>query len=300
VSNPTPPGWYPVPGTAQERWWDGTQWTADTRLAQQLAGAPTQAWSNAGLGAPQPQQAGYPDQPKPRRSGLVIGVSAAAIAVVALGIGAAVLLAPEHDDPTPGPTRTVALSGSPAASRSATPSPSPSRSGTSPKPAPSGTAAGTLTDVVHGWRIPMPSGWTRETPGSNITVVEIAGTYDCQMTSPCVRGQFAIETGPVGAADAKAAAEAGMAAYAPRVFGELASHEELTPGATTVAGTRGWAVRWYVTPKQGAKGYVLVVAVPVQGGRFALLHGGVDDDPQAPDPETLDEIVDGIRATSGT
>ncbi|MEV0531462.1 DUF2510 domain-containing protein [Kitasatospora sp. NPDC050463] len=50
MSNSTPPGWYPVPGTdgtaGHERWWDGNAWTSDVRPVQAggggLADAPTQ------------------------------------------------------------------------------------------------------------------------------------------------------------------------------------------------------------------------------------------------------------------
>ncbi|MGW2249855.1 DUF2510 domain-containing protein [Kitasatospora sp. NPDC001660] len=69
MNNSTPPGWYPVPGAdgtpGQERWWDGSAWTAEVRPLQggaaQVADAPTQGWQPA----PPPPGYGYPGAQAP-------------------------------------------------------------------------------------------------------------------------------------------------------------------------------------------------------------------------------------------
>ncbi|MEV6206821.1 DUF2510 domain-containing protein [Kitasatospora sp. NPDC051914] len=326
MSTSTPPGWYPVPetgpgGAAQERWWDGTAWTAEVRPAQsaaaaqpaQIADAPTQAWSGQpvapaqGYGYPQQQSApyGYP-QPGPpyaypsavpgpkNRNGLIIGIAAGVLALAVIA-GVVLVLADGDDDPP------VVVAPPPSAAFSASPRTSPSLPRTSPSPRSSSSAlaGSTLTDIIHGWRVPRPTGWTVHSSNGSQSVWEVTGPYDCGMETQCIRGQFSVETVSVPGTDAATVAKAAMAEYAPRIFGDLASHEELTSGSITVAGATGYAVRWHVTPKQGASGYVLMVAVPDARGRgFVMMHGGVDDDPKAPDPGTLDAIVKGIRSTT--
>jgi hypothetical protein len=331
VSTSTPPGWYPVTGpdgTPQERWWDGSAWTAEVRPAAGIAEAPTQAWTaptapepaaRPGYGYPQqpaagygyPQQSGagygYPQQTpvyaypsavpaSKNRNGVIIGI-AAGVLVVAGVVAAVFVLGGGKKDPVvvgPLPSITVPSFDLPSADPS------------TPRPAPSdGTAtaapAGVLPDILHGWRVPRPAAWSPHTGSSASSVYETTGPYDCGMTSQCIRGQFSIEASSVPGADAATVARAAMADYAPRIFGELDSHEELTSGPIAVAGSAGYAVRWYVTPKQGAKGYILMIAVPdAQGSGFVLLHGGVDDDPKAPRPTVLDQIAGGIRSTSGS
>ncbi|MFG2821111.1 DUF2510 domain-containing protein [Kitasatospora sp. NPDC048365] len=300
MSTPTPPGWYPVPGTTEERWWDGTAWTADTRPAHRIADAPTQAWPGAAV-PPMPSQQPAPQPSPPRRNGLVIGATVASLAVIGGAIAAAVAFIPGGDpDPTPSrsPIAAPSASRSVAPSRSASASPRPSAS-RSAQPAPSGTALSgkALDDRTHGWSVPIANGWVpRLTTGTTSTVFQSVGEYECGQTSKCVRGQYSVEVSPSPGTDARTVAEAVMAVYAPRSFGDLEDHEELGSGTITVAGAKGYAVRWHVTPTTGEEGYLLVVAVPAAGGGYTILHGGVDDSAQAPDPVVLDQITAGIRA----
>ncbi|MEV8093492.1 DUF2510 domain-containing protein [Kitasatospora sp. NPDC085879] len=325
MSTSTPPGWYPVPeagpgGTAQERWWDGNAWTAEVRPAQsaaapqpaQIADAPTQAWTGQavpqpGYGYPQQQQQpgpyGYPQAgpayaypstatgPK-NRNGLIIGIAAGVLALAAVA-GVVLVLADGDDDPV--------ITAPPPVSFSASPRTSPSvpRFSPSPRTSTPPVAGSTLPDVMHGWRVPRPTGWTVHTSSSTSSVYEVTGPYDCGMQTQCIRGQFSVETLSVPGTDAASVAKAAIVDYAPKIFGDLTSHEEAGSGPVVVAGAIGYAVRWHVTPQQGAAGYVLMVAVPdARGAGFVLLHGGVDDDPKAPTPGTLDAIVTGIRSTT--
>ncbi|RKE18743.1 DUF2510 domain-containing protein [Streptomyces sp. TLI_171] len=293
MSTPTPPGWYPVPGTGQERWWDGTGWTDSHRPAGRLNDAVTQSWDSSGLQQPAPAPA-PPKAPGSGR-GLVIGATAA-VAVVVIGAVATAVWALQPSSgkkPDPVPTLTVGVS---------TPAPSPSRISPSPSrsPSPSKGDSVVLADKAHGWGVPMPDGWTAESATEKSSVIEIFGQYACsQSESLCVRGQFAVVNDPVDAADAQTAAEQEMAAFAPSIFGELKSHREEAAGTLTIAGSQGWAIRWYVEPKDGASGYVVVAAAPASDGSgYVILHGGVDDDPKAPDPSVLDDIVQGVTKSS--
>lgn len=335
MSTSTPPGWYPVPdtgpgGAAQERWWDGTAWTAEVRPAQaappvappNVADAPTQAWqgqaaAGPGYGYPQhqhqqqqppapygyPQHGGqqpqfpvyaYPSAPPPakNRNALVIGI-VAGVVLLAAAAGVAVVASGGDDPGTALPLPTYSI---PAPYFSA----SPRAPRTSPSPRATTPAGGNAaTDVVHGWRVPNPAGWTPHSLSSTQAFYETIGPYECGMSSPCIRGQFAVGLKSVPGTDAETVARREMADYAPKSFGDLTDHEELKSGPVTVAGATGFAVRWYVTPETGSKGYVLVVAVPdTKGSGFVLLHGGVDDDPEAPEPAVLDQMVVGIRSVT--
>ncbi|GJF34649.1 hypothetical protein KNE206_73490 [Kitasatospora sp. NE20-6] len=335
MSTSTPPGWYPVPepgpgGAAQERWWDGSVWTAEVRSAgpaapAQIADAPTQAWQGpaaqppAGYGYPQQQQQpqqpyGYPQQgypqhqgfpqqqglpqyaypsalpPAKNRNGLIIGIAAGVLALAVL-VGVVVVVSGGDDDP-------VVVSPLPSLTAPTAPRSSPAAPRTSPSPRASTPAlgGGTLTDVTHGWRVPRPTAWTIHTSSGASSLYEVTGPYDCGLETQCIRGQFSIEKDSVPGTDASSLARAAMADYAPRIFGDLTGHQEVNAGPVTVAGATGYAVRWYVTPSSGAKGYVLMVAVPdPEGSGYVLMHGGVDDDSLAPKPAVLDQIVAGIR-----
>ncbi|WP_035805646.1 hypothetical protein [Kitasatospora mediocidica] len=93
-------------------------------------------------------------------------------------------------------------------------------------------------------------------------------------------------------------ARATIADYAPQLYGDLASHQELASAPITAAGLTGYAVRWHVVPSTGTQGYILLVALPSAGGGFSILVGSVDDDPSAPQPAVLEQIVAGIRVAA--
>ncbi|KDN86441.1 DUF2510 domain-containing protein [Kitasatospora cheerisanensis] len=295
MSNPTPPGWYPVPGTGQERWWDGSAWTDSHRPANRLNDAVTQSWSTGPATTAESWSAGPSTAPPSPPNGgggrgLVLGATGAVVAVVIGAVAVAVwALQPEAaKKPDPSPSLTIATS-----------SPGPSRS-SSPTPDGSIDPSLTIADRTHGWGVPLPEGWTAEPATDQASVLEISGQYACsQSSSLCVRGQFAVAADPVDAPDARTAAEHEIAAYAPSVFGDLKDHDEQSSGTLDVAGASGWAIRWYVHPQaEGPAGYVVVAAVPASGGGYVILHGGVDDDPKAPQPAVLDRIMHGIRQAS--
>ncbi|WP_052681633.1 hypothetical protein [Saccharothrix sp. ST-888] len=158
---------------------------------------------------------------------------------------------------------------------------------------------GAARDLAHGWRVPLPAGWTSGRHDRDVAVYLSTARYSCADPAGCVRGSFGIDAVAVDGTDAMTVARSVMADTAPELFGDLAAHEELPSGPVTVAGGRGFAERWHVVPKQGVQGYVLVVTVPARGGGFTVLTGSVDDHPQAPRPAVLDRIVQGIRGGQG-
>lgn len=227
-----------------------------------------------------------------RRPGLIVGILAGALLLIAATVGV-VLVA--HKDSAAGASAAppAPAASQPAAAGSPDPSSSPTGDSTIRK-APVGPD-GSLQDTVHGWSVPLPAGWTNMEHDASNTLVMITHPYTCTMPGGCVRGNFAVGADPVTGPDARTVAEQGMAQTAPQLFGDLTSHQALTSGPVTVAGLSGYAVRWHVVPTTGAKGYLLVVAVPIGGG-FATIVGSVDEDPSAPPPAALDQIVSGIRA----
>ncbi|GAA2831934.1 DUF2510 domain-containing protein [Kitasatospora sp. CM 4170] len=334
MSNSTPPGWYPVPGTdgtaGHERWWDGSAWTSDVRPVQagggQIADAPTQvSWQAAqppaappsyGYGAPQQGSPGYgyptqaqpsygypqgsyppPPQPGRMKAGAVVGIVVGVLAVV--GVVAAIALNSGGDpkaDPAPNPTVTVTTNPSPTASPSPTRKPTPTPTPTpTPSLPPIPVLKETATDSQHSITVPVYQGWDASTDTTHSTVFLGSGRYTCPGGGSCIRGQFSIEKDTISGTSARAAAEAAMPTYASAIFNNVTSHTDAGSSNTTVAGVSGYAVRWHITTSDGTKGYILLVAVPAKGGGYVAFEGGVDDDPSAPDPSVLDQILKGIK-----
>jgi hypothetical protein len=165
----------------------------------------------------------------------------------------------------------------------------------SPRVSPPASVTGTVPDEQHGITVPVLSGWTQTTPGSTATVFLSSGSYTCPGGGTCVRGQFAVKADSIQGASARAAAEAAMPLYAQAIFDGLTSHTDARSSTVVVAGVSGYAVRWHVTTKDGLSGYVLLAAVPAESGGFVVFNGGVDEDPLAPGPAALEQILLGIK-----
>ncbi|MGW3929947.1 DUF2510 domain-containing protein [Streptomyces microflavus] len=295
----TPPGWHPDPGhsgkgPAQERWWDGAQWSGHVRASPAAA----------------------------RRRGIRIGVGVTVGAVVLAAIGGGVYLLGEDDGGRPG----IAV-----ASPSTTPS-APDGSG-----APDGgnkdgengsggnggeedggqgpgeqlppTEPGYATDLAAGISLPVPKGWTGKSApvGAGLTTGEHACPGGADKT--CVRGGVfsapAVALKLTGGSPEEAAkkdiAVNAEESYGGDSYGKITSHEELKSGAVTVAGQKGYAVRWKVVTEKGDDGYVesLVFPSPSSKGMLVVVRSGFDINKDAPKLSVLDEIVKGIKAASG-
>ncbi|MFE9421917.1 DUF2510 domain-containing protein [Kitasatospora sp. NPDC006697] len=260
-----------------------------------------------GFGYPAPP-AGVPYAPpppyppaEPKRTGLGVGLLAGALVLVVLvaGVSAVLLRGTAGHRPTasaPAPIPTGALPSGPAAGgqqpvpQSPVPA-TPGAPGTPGTPVPSSSP---VRDQVHGWTVPVPSGWTTAEHDQGTTVLLVTGPYRCANPEGCVRGNFSIDAAPTAGTDAESVARQTMASYAPQLFGPLTSHQELASGPTTVAGLAGFAVRWRVVPQQGTAGFLLLVAVPSPNGGYTTMVGSADDDPGAPPAARLDQIVSGI------
>ncbi|MFE2295957.1 DUF2510 domain-containing protein [Streptomyces sp. NPDC059452] len=300
----TPPGWHPDPGhsgkgPAQERWWDGAQWTGHVR--------------------PSPAAA--------RRRGIRIGVGVTVGALVLSAIGGGIYLLGESNGGRPGTAAT---------SPSATPS-APGGSGGSGAPdggngddgggggngddggenggsghpgeqVPPGEP-GYATDLAAGISMPVPKGWTGKSApiGAGLTT----GEHPCPGGSDktCVRG--GIFSAPavalkLTAKTPEAAAKQDIAvnaeeSYGGDAYGKVSSHEELKSGPVTVAGRQGYAVRWKVVTEKGDDGYVesLVFPSPASKDMLVVVRSGFDINKDAPKLSVLDEIVQGIKAAPG-
>ncbi|MFD9685617.1 DUF2510 domain-containing protein [Kitasatospora sp. NPDC059088] len=252
---------------------------------QQYPGQPAhpgqEAYPGAGYGYP-------PPAPAKNRTGVIVGISVAVLVVG--GIIAGLTLSGGGNtkaDPTPNPTVTVTQSDGP------TPSPTPTRSAPAPKPVPS--VKSTVPDPQHAITVPVLDGWDAATNSAHSTVYLGSGRYSCADGNSCIRGQFSIEKDTVQGDTPKGAADAAMPTYAGTIFSGITSHTDSGSGYVSVAGVLGYATRWHVGTSDGTQGYVLLAAVPAKGGGYVIFEGGVDDDPAAPDPAVLDQILKGIK-----
>ncbi|MFJ1589319.1 DUF2510 domain-containing protein [Kitasatospora albolonga] len=293
----TPPGWHPDPGhsgkgPAQERWWDGAQWTGHVR--------------------PSPVAA--------RRRGIRIGVGVTVGALVLAAIGGGIYLLGEDDGGRPGTA---------ASSPSATPS-APGGSGAPDGGNKDGgneggdeenggsghpgeqmppEEPGYATDLAAGISMPVPKGWTGKSApiGAGLTT----GEHPCPGGSgkTCVRGgvfsapavALKLTAGTPEEAAKKDIAVNAEESYGGDAYGKLTSHEELKSGPVTVAGRQGYAVRWKVVTEKGDDGYVesLVFPSPASKDMLVVVRSGFDINKDAPKLSVMDEIVRGIKAAPG-
>lgn len=288
----TPPGWHPDPGhsgkgPAQERWWDGVQWTGHVRASPGAA----------------------------RRRGIRIGVGVVVGAVVLAAIGGGVYLLGEDEGGRPG---TAASSPSGAPDGPGAPDGDEkdggkggegNGGGQGPGEKPPPTDPGYATDLASGISLPVPSGWEGEsgTVGAGITT----GRHPCpgDAGQSCVRGGvfsvpaavLKLTAGTPEEAAKKDIAVNAKESYGGKSYGKISSHEELKSEAVTVAGQKGYAVRWKVVTEKGDDGYVesLVFPSPASPDRLVVVRSGFDVDKEAPKLSALDDITRDIKAAPG-
>ncbi|ANP50722.1 hypothetical protein J2Z21_004486 [Streptomyces griseochromogenes] len=326
----TPPGWYPDPGQTNdgpptERWWDGKAWTDQTRPAGTAAtwGPPAQYPADGGQPTPpaygaHPGYPAYPAQPPaaPRR-GLRTGIAVAAAAAVLVSIGVGVYALTKDDSGSGGGDRASQQgqggqnggqggpgggSGGSGGSGGPGESPSPGQSA-----APKIKGGGTVPDPVSGISLPVPQGWTGQTisVGAQVTSDD---SYKCpgDSSQSCTAGGAysapAVALGTDGAT-AEAVAKADIAAnakesYGGTTYGSITSHRLLASQAVTVAGQKGYLVRWKAATSKGADGYVESVAFPSPNDakRIVVVRFGVDVGQKL---SVIDEILKGIKVSSG-
>ncbi|QOV34143.1 DUF2510 domain-containing protein [Streptomyces ferrugineus] len=326
----TPPGWYPDPGRKSdgpptERWWDGKAWTDQVRPAGSagVPGPPEQppADGSATAHPVYPVHPGYPGQVQPGgrrglRTGIAVGV--AAVVLASIGVGVYALTADDGSNnvgsqqgpggqggdgggqggPFGGPGGDGGSGGGDGGSGGQSPAPEGSEA---PK-----VDSGSVTDPVSGISIPIPDGWY----GQQLTVgAQVASdeTYKCpsDTSQECMKGgAYSAPALVHGAKDdtAEEVAKADIAANAEesygKGYGEITSHEVLASKAVTVAGQKGYLVRWKAVTSKGADGYVesLAFPSPVSERQMVLVRFGVD---VTEGQSVLDEIAKGIKVSTG-
>ncbi|OSZ55933.1 hypothetical protein OQI_35740, partial [Streptomyces pharetrae CZA14] len=130
-------------------------------------------------------------------------------------------------------------------------------------------------------------------------------TYPCpgETSQTCTKGgAYSAPAALLGAkgGTAEAVAKADIAAnakesYGGSSYGEITSHQVLASKAVTVAGQKGYLVRWKAVTSKGADGLVQSLAFPspADGDRMVVVRCGVDADQKV---SLLDEITEGIEA----
>ncbi|MFD0318436.1 DUF2510 domain-containing protein [Streptomyces flavalbus] len=165
---------------------------------------------------------------------------------------------------------------------------------------------GTVADPVNGISLKVPEGWT----GQQATVgAQMASdtTYKCpgDTSKDCTKGGAysapAVALGSKGdtpeeVAKADIAANA-KESYGGDTYGGITSHEVLESGAVTVAGQKGYQVRWKAVTNKGSDGYVMSLVFPSPGNakQLVVVRCGLDTDQEV---SLLDEITKSIKESS--
>ncbi|MFC8124299.1 DUF2510 domain-containing protein [Streptomyces sp. NPDC057302] len=329
----TPPGWYPDPGQTTdgprtERWWDGNVWTDQVRAV----GSATAGWGGSAPAAPPahppttpagaptgaapgayPAYPSYPGAPTAPRRGLRIGIAVGVALVVLAGIGGGVYFL-TADDGGDGDSASKTPSSSAPSKPGAPQDPQDPQDPEQSQP-PGGSAAppsedGYATDILSGISLPVPDGWTGasgQEGGASVTT----GSYPCprETEKTCTRG--GAYSGPakgfkVDAKTAEAAAKADISinakeSYGGKTYGKITSHKELESKAVTVAGQKGYLVRWKAVTEKSDDGYVQSLAFPspTVKSELVIVRFGIDVNDKSPKVSVMDEITKGIKAAAG-
>ncbi|MFJ8769302.1 DUF2510 domain-containing protein [Streptomyces clavifer] len=283
MTQTSPPGWHADPGYSgigpvQERWWDGSRWTDQLRVP--------------------------PATVRRRRIRIGAGIAAGVVLLAAVGGGAYLL---GEDGSGTNDTSANAPSEAPGAPDGGGRD---GEEGQGPGQGSPQTEEGYATDLASGISIPVPDGWTGQSGpvGAGVTT----GEHSCpgDETQKCVRGgvfSAPAQALKVTATTAKAAAEADIEAnaeesYGEKIYGGITSHKQLRSEAVTVAGQKGYLVRWKVVTKDGDDGYVESLAFPSPNVEemLVVVRSGFDINSEAPKLSVLDSITKGIKAAEGT
>ncbi|MFF4905598.1 DUF2510 domain-containing protein [Streptomyces sp. NPDC001260] len=328
----TPPGWYPDPGQtsegpATERWWDGKAWTDRTRPAGSAAvwGPPAQS-PTAGTDpayAAYPTYPAFPAQPPPQapRRGLHTGIAVAVAAAVLASIGVGVW-ALTGDGGSGGGTANSQQGpggqGAPFGGEGGSPGGQggPGGSGGSDggqSPAPGQSEApkirsGSVTDPIAGISLPIPADWYGQQlqVGASVTSND---SYKCpgDTSKNCTKGgaysapaQVLRTSGSTAEEVAKADIQANATeSYGGKTYGSITSHQVLDSKAVTVAGQKGYMVRWKAVTSKGSDGYVesLAFPSPANPSNIVVVRFGVDVGEKQ---SVIDEITKGIKVSTGS
>ncbi|HWM36918.1 MAG TPA: DUF2510 domain-containing protein [Streptomyces sp.] len=271
----TPPGWYPDPGTAykpnsraQERWWDGSGWSGQTRTRGAVRG---------------PLVAGIV-------GGLVLVASLVVGAVLVFGIGTG----------AGGGTRDEAGDSGPQAE-------SPEDEGTGGGTGgPEEEGPGQDGEIpATGVDLPVLDGWERDPLGPMVGTGEY--TCPGSKKDSCLRGSAVIVVAGTDTGSAEDAAKNDIGrfaklAYSKGTYGGITSHKAVASEKTKVAGEDAYRVRWKIVNRTKPDAYVESVAFPHPSGsgEMLLLRSGFDIHRSAPPLEDMDKLADGVTEGTGT
>ncbi|MGW7528300.1 DUF2510 domain-containing protein [Streptomyces sp. NPDC054783] len=276
-----------------------------------------------------PAYPGYPAPPQPRsrrglRTGIAVAAATAVLSSIALGVWT---LAKNPGDggadragsqqgatggQDGGPGGGSGGSGGPGGSGGfGGPGGSGGSGGASPSPgqseAPKVKGGGTVPDPVNGISLPVPTGWTGQTisvgaqvtsddsykcPGNSAQTCTSGGAYSAPAQALDIKGDTAEQ---VAKADIAANAKQ---SYGGTTYGSITSHQVLGSGAVTVAGQKGYMVRWKAVTSKGADGCVESVAFPSpdDAKQIVVVRFGIDVGQKT---AVIDEILKGIKVSSG-
>ncbi|MFC7882246.1 DUF2510 domain-containing protein [Streptomyces sp. NPDC057376] len=262
-----------------------------------------------------PGYPGYPVQPpSARRRRLRTGIAVAAAVAVLAGIGAGVYVltddgsgggsaSSQQDRRGPGGQNDpFGGEGGGGGEGGNGESPAPESPGESEPPT---IDSGSVTDPVNDISLPIPDGWSGQQFPVGATVTS-DDSYECpgDPAETCTKGgaysapQEVLETkGGTAEEVAKADIEANAEESYGDAYGGITSHEELASKSVTVAGQKGWLVRWKAVTKEGSDGYVesLAFPAPADPERIVVVRFGVDVEEGV---SVIDEITEGIEVDS--
>ncbi|BCL24202.1 membrane protein [Streptomyces tuirus] len=168
--------------------------------------------------------------------------------------------------------------------------------------------SGSVTDAVSGISLPIPKGWygQQANAGAQVTSDE---SYKCpgDTASTCTKGGAysapALLLGAKGGT-AEEIAKADIAknaeeSYGSKSYGGITSHDVLDSKAVTVAGQKGYFVRWKAVTSKGADGIVesLAFPSPANAKQMVVVRFGVDADQKE---TVLDDMTKGIKVSTGS
>ncbi|WP_031480917.1 DUF2510 domain-containing protein [Streptomyces bicolor] len=270
-----------------------------------------------------PGYPGYPGEPQSSgrrglRTGIAVGV--AAVVLASIGVGVYALTADGGSgsgsaDSRPGPGGQGGQGGpgggqgGPFGDSGGGDGGDGGSGGQSPSPDPSEAPkvdSGSVTDPVSGISIPIPDGWygqqinwgahvasdeTYKCPAETSQTCQKGGAYSAPALALGTKGDTAEE---VAKADISENAEESYG----KGYGEITSHEVLASKAVTVAGQKGYLVRWKAITSKGTDGYVesLAFPSPVNDQQMVVVRLGVDTTEKQ---SVLDEITEGIKVSTG-
>jgi hypothetical protein len=269
---------------------------------------------------------GYPAQPPAKkRRGVRTGIAVAVAAVVLAGVGVGVTVVAGDDGNGSGNDRAASpqqTQGGPGGGGQAPENPfggnggggngggSGGQDGQSPGPRqsePPKIESGAVPDAVSGISLPVPDGWygqelsvgaqlsskqSYKCPGDTSATCTKGGAYSAPAMVLGTKGDTAEE---IAKADIEANAEE---SYGGKSYGSITSHEVLSSKAVTVAGQKGYQVRWKAVTSKGADGYVQSLAFPSPADpeRIVVVRFGVDVGEKQ---SVIDDITKGIKVSSG-